>query len=99
MTVRVVATLEADPDQSAAAEIYFSTAFPLMEKAGGSVVEQFDVGDAVVGEKVGTSIMIIEYPDLAAVDAVFGSDIYASVIPQRDLAFKTYNINIIVSKE
>ena len=97
MTIRVVATLEPHPDEVAAMETYFGTAMPLLEDAGGKVIEQFDVSHAVVGQKVGTMIMIIEYPNLEAIDAVFDSEAYKAVIPTRDRAFKTYNINIITS--
>ena len=62
MTVRVVATLEPHPHEVAAMETYFGTAMPLLEDAGGKVIEQFDVSHAVVGQMVGTMIMIIEYP-------------------------------------
>lgn len=95
MPIRVVATIEIDPSEGDATDKYFNTTLPLLERVGARILEQFKVGDAVVGERLGETLMIVEYPNLEAVDAVFGSQEYRAIIPYRDKAFRKYNICII----
>lgn len=95
MTVYVIACLSVNPDANDDYQTYLSVALPLMEKVGGKVTQQFPVGDVVVGDKVAESIMVVEYPNLAAIDALFQSDEYKAIIPVRDRAFSTYNVSIV----
>ena len=95
MAIKVVATIALNQDAPDAIETYFQTAMPMLEKVGAKVLQQFTLGEAVVGEKVGETLMIVEYPDMQALDAVFGSAAYKAIIPARDKAFSTYNIRVI----
>ncbi|WP_323766726.1 DUF1330 domain-containing protein [Antarctobacter sp.] len=95
MSVYVIACLTVNPDHDDDYQTYISAAMPLLEKVGGQLSQQFPVGDVVVGKKVAETIMVVEYPDIAAVHALFESQEYQALIPVRDRAFSTYNISIV----
>ncbi|KHQ54979.1 DUF1330 domain-containing protein [Mameliella alba] len=95
MSVYVIACLTPDPEQMDAYQTYMATALPLLEKVGGKLSQHFPVGDVVVGEKPTEAIMVVEYPDIAAVHALFDSDEYQQLIPVRDRAFSTYSVSIV----
>lgn len=67
----------------------------MMKVHGGQLSQQFPVGDVVVGNKPAETIMVVEYPDIAAVHALFESDAYKALIPVRDRAFSTYSVSIV----
>ena len=95
MSVYVIACLTPNPDQVEDYQTYLSVAMPLMEKVGGKLSQHFPVGDVVVGNKPAEAIMVVEYPDIAAVHALFQSPEYLALIPTRDRAFLTYNVSIV----
>lgn len=95
MPLQVVACVTPNPDEPEAQKEYFSVTMPLLEQVGARIIQKFDMGDAVVGERVAETLMVVEYPSLEALDQVFKSDAYKSIIPARDKAFKTYNVSII----
>ncbi len=95
MAVKVMATIQINPDAPDALQTYFETTSPLLENVGARVVERFALGEPIVGESLGESLMIVEYPDLLAVDGVFGSEAYKAIIPVRDKAFLKYNICVL----
>jgi len=93
--IQLVASLAINPDEPEALAKYFSVAMPLIESAGGKVIQQIDLGEAVVGEPAGTTLMLVEYPDRESVMRVFSSKEYNDVIPYRDRAFTHYNVSLI----
>lgn len=95
MTVLVVACLSPNPEEGTALAAYFDVALPLIEEAGGRVVQSFDLDRALVGPKPADKMLIVEYPDMGTLDEVFQSDAYQAVIPQRDRAFSTYSVSVI----
>ncbi len=90
--IQVVASLTINPDEPEALESYFAAAMPLIENAGATVAQQIELGDPIVGETPSQLLMLVDYPSLDAVDAVFRSPAYQSMIPIRDRAFLKYNI-------
>lgn len=95
MTIQVVATIAINPDEPKALEEYFKVTMPLLEEVGAKVIQRFDLGEVVVGQAVAETLMVVEYPSLDALDSVFKSDLYKSIIPFRDKAFKTYNVSVL----
>lgn len=95
MSIKVVATIETDPDQQDAVDKYFSTVLPMLDGVGAKIVDRMEIGEVVVGKSLGASILIVEYPNMEALEAVFGSSTYKKLMPTRDLAFRTYNINVL----
>lgn len=95
MTVLVVGMVSVNPDEPDALAEYLRVTGPLLEQVGAKVVQTFEVGQSVVGDQMADSMMVVEYPSLDALDSVFGSAAYKSIIPARDKAFRTYNVSIV----
>jgi uncharacterized protein (DUF1330 family) len=94
MSVKVIALVTINEDQPMALAMYLAATGPLLDAVGAKILTRFRVQEAVVGQKPAQSVMIVEYPDRAAVDGVFGSQVYQDIIPIRDTAFSTYNVSI-----
>lgn len=95
MSVYVIACLTPNPDHPDDYQTYLERAMALLDRVGGKVAQHFPVGDVVVGTKPAETIMVVEYPDLAAVHALFDCDEYKALIPVRDRAFDTYNVTMV----
>lgn len=95
MVVRVLASIRINPAEQAAADAYLAAAMPLIASVGGEVVQQLDVADTLIGTQDGESLLIVEYPDMDAVERVFASDAYKAVIPMRDKGFAAYSVSIL----
>lgn len=95
MPIRVVALVTINPDEAQALQRYMDVTTPLLEEVGARIVQQAQVQNVVVGDEIAERLMVVEYPDLDALDKVFKSAAYKSVIPSRDKAFKTYNVSIL----
>ncbi len=95
MSVQVVACIAINPDEPEALQAYFDATLPLLEEVGARVLQRLDITDVVVGQKMGETLMVVEYPDLGALDRVFESDRYKAIIPMRDKAFSTYNVSVL----
>jgi uncharacterized protein (DUF1330 family) len=94
MTVTVVALVSINDDEPQALAEYFRVTGPLLEKAGAKIKKNFTVNEVVVGHRPAKTVFIVEYPSRAAVDMVFRSPEYESIIPVRDLAFTDYSVSI-----
>ena len=67
----------------------------MIEKAGARIVQQMELEEPVVGSLPGKILMMIEYPSHEALEGVFNSQEYKSIIPYREKAFLEYNICIV----
>ncbi|MEJ5218285.1 DUF1330 domain-containing protein [Cognatishimia sp. D5M38] len=94
MTVTVVALVSVNEDEPFALGEYFRITGPLLERAGAEIVKRFTVNEVVVGHRPAKTVMIVKYPDRAAVESVFGSPEYQSVKKIRDQAFSEYHVSI-----
>ena len=92
---QVLASLTMNPDHPEAVAAYFDVALPLIEAAGGKMIQRLTLGEQLVGDDIGKIVMLIEYPDRAVIDQLFESDAYRDLIPTRDKAFLQYNVSII----
>lgn len=97
MSVRVVACLSPNPQETDAMAAYFEVALSLISKAGGKVIQDYNIDQAIIGPKPADKVLIVEYPDLATLNAVFQSDAYQAVIPHREKAFTQYSVSVIGS--
>lgn len=93
VTVLAFVTIAEDAPDALAA--YFRITDPLLKRAGARIVKRFSIHDVVVGKRPAQTVVMVEYPSREAVDMVFGSPEYASVIKYRDRAFLDYAITII----
>jgi uncharacterized protein (DUF1330 family) len=94
MTVTVLALVAMAENQAAALSHYLDVTAPLMERANATIIKMFDLNEDVVGHQPAKRLIIVEYPSREAVDLVFSSDEYKSLIPTRDIAFTSYDISI-----
>lgn len=93
--VTVIALVTIAEDNPMALAEYFRVTGPLLERAGARITKRFQVNEAVVGGAPAQSVLMVEYPSRAAVDMVFGSPEYQSIIPVRNKAFLTYQVSIV----
>ncbi|MCT4557866.1 MAG: DUF1330 domain-containing protein [Pelagimonas sp.] len=95
MSIFVIGCVTVNPAEPDAFQHYLDVTSPLLEKAGARVIQQFSLENALIGEKPAEMIMIVEYPDMAAVDGLFQSPEYQAVIPVRNRAFSTYSVSMV----
>lgn len=95
MPLQVVACVTINKDEPDALAEYFKVTLPLMESVGARIVEKREIGPAVVGDSIGETLMVVEYPDYDALDRVFKSAAYKAIIPARDKAFLSYNVSVL----
>lgn len=93
--VTVLAFVTIAEDQPQALAEYFRLTGPLLDRVGARIVRRFAVTEAVVGRGPSRTVVIVDYPSRAAVDAVFLSPDYAAAIPARDRAFLDYAITVV----
>lgn len=95
MTVKLIAMTTLNPDEPKALDDYLAVAGPLTEKAGAKLLERHETLKVIHGEPVAKYILILEYPSVEAIETLFASDEYKSIIKVRDRAFTTYQVAII----
>ena len=70
---------------------YVEKANPLFEALGASAAKRMKVGEVINGD--GMAIVLVQdFPDKEKLSAMFASDEYQALIPNRDRAFKSMNI-------
>ena len=94
MAVTVVALVTVNDNEPWALGEYFRVTGPLLERAGAEIVQRFAVTEVVVGHRPAKTVVIVKYPDRAAVESVFGSPEYEAIKPMRDRAFLDYHVSI-----
>ncbi|MDC0738518.1 DUF1330 domain-containing protein [Cognatishimia sp. SS12] len=94
MPVTVVALTSINDDEPLALAEYLAVTGPLLARAGARILKRFTVNEVVVGHRPAKTVFIVEYPDRAALDSVFESAEYQSIIPARDLAFNEYSVTV-----
>ncbi len=95
MPVTVLALVTIAEDAPFELATYFRVTQPLMEKAGAKIIKRFTLNEMIVGREPAKTVIMVEYPNRAAVDLVFGSPDYQAIIPLRDIAFPTYQVSVI----
>lgn len=93
--VRVFAFVTLNEANPWALAEYFRVTGPVMQRAGARIAKRFPVIEPVLGRPPFSTLIIVEYPDRAAVDMVLASEDYRSAIPMRDMAFSSYAITIV----
>lgn len=93
VTLLAMTTLRAN--QTEALELYLSAVLPLVEKAGGKLIERYEVAETIVGESGPKFVSIITYPNEAALERVFQSKEYKAIEGVRESAFSSYSVHIL----
>ncbi|MGH1465800.1 MAG: DUF1330 domain-containing protein [Cognatishimia sp.] len=94
MTVTVVAMTSINEEEPMALAEYLRVTGPLLERAGAKILKRFTINEVVVGHRPAKTVFIVEYPDKAAVNSVFGSPEYRAIREIRDSAFTSYSVTV-----
>ncbi len=95
MSVKVLALVTINDSHPMALAKYLEVTEPLLASAGAKIEKRFVINEAIVGGRPARSAIIVDYPSRAAVDAVFQSEEYKSIIPIRDVAFLDYTVTVV----
>ena len=87
----LIATAVPNPENAEDMKTYVEKANPLFEALGGSAANRMKVSEVINGD--GMAIVLVQdFPDREKLLAMFASDEYKALIPNRDRAFKSMNI-------
>lgn len=95
MSVKLIVMTTLDPNEPEALNEYLAVAGPLTENAGAKLLERHETTKVIHGESVAQFIMILEYPSVEAIETLFDSQEYKSIIKARDKAFTSYQVAIL----
>ncbi len=95
VTVTVMALVTFAEDQRMALAEYLRVTAPLLERALARITNRFVIREMVVGVTPAQSVLMVKYPNRAAVNQVFDCPAYKSIIPVRDCAFLSCKISIV----
>lgn len=99
MTVFVLAMVTINEAEPYALSKYLDATLPLLDEVGAKIVQRFDVNEVVVGRRPAQSVIIVEYPSKEAMDKVFSSATYRSVLPYREKAFLEYHVSVVAGND
>lgn len=74
---------------------YLETVGPLIERAGGRLIDRSEVTEVLEGNTSAQFITTVKYPDRLAVAQVFDSDEYRKLRGTREQAFSRYDVYVI----
>lgn len=94
MAIKLIAMTRIKPGAEEALGEYMKVVGPLMQQAGATIVDRFEMNDNVVGSNEVQYLTILEYPDTATVSKVFDSDDYKSLENVKEQAFSYYQVNM-----
>lgn len=90
--VTIVISAVFNPDGMASAQGYMQRAIPMLIEHGGEIIRRVKAERAIVGARKCDAYLVMDFPSERAVDAAFGSDAYAEIVPLRDAGFKSMDI-------
>ncbi len=88
----LVVTAMPNPDNSSEMQAYLKGAMPLLAGAGGTLVKRLKVQGSLTGKPSFGMVMVMDFPDKAKIEAVFASESYAALVPNRDKGFSSIDI-------
>ena len=97
MPVQLVALTSLNPDAESDLETYLAVVGPLMESAGASIINRYQLSESIAGDNDFQFVTLVEYPDKASVHEVFDSDKYKSLTETKRRAFAKYQVNVIAA--
>lgn len=95
MSVTVVGHVRVNEDQQVALAKYLDIVRELLDRFGAEVLHRYRFEHEVNGEITGEMVVILRYPDLGAVHALFATPEYATAKAYRDQAFSYFRLSII----
>lgn len=89
-TCTLIATAIPNPENMGDVQAYMQKPGPLFDALGGSAANRMEVSEVIAGD--GRAIvMIMDFPDMDKLSAMFASDGYKAVVPARTPGFKNIN--------
>lgn len=87
----LIATAIPNPENMSDMKAYMEQAGPLFAALGASAPKRMKVQEVVAGDPAAI-VLVMDFPDRAAVSAMLASDAYQALIPVRSRGFKAMNI-------
>ena len=81
----IIATI--NPSETESLNYYMAEMNQLYSEVGAIPIDKYKVSETLIGEDQPNILAIIEFPNQEAIDKVFKSSKYKSLIPYRDKAF------------
>lgn len=95
MPVTVVEFVSINEDQPFALAKYLEITEPILKSVGAKIIKRYELDENAVGTNTTETVIVIEYPDRQAVNAVFKSEKYQKALPYREKAFSDYQVQIV----
>lgn len=95
MSITVVGHVRVKEDQQIALAKYLDIVRELLDRFGAHVLHRYRFENDVDGKTVGEMVVILEYPDLDAVHALFETPEYEAARAYRDQAFSYFRLSVI----
>ncbi|CAN5157047.1 hypothetical protein BH23BAC2_BH23BAC2_11320 [soil metagenome] len=83
-----------NPQEKEAFEHYSTSINVLYQEVGATVTDRFPILQAALGDEKPNFVIVVEFPNEQALQNLFSSEKYQSLIPAREKAFKKINVFI-----
>jgi uncharacterized protein (DUF1330 family) len=90
--ITLVVTAMPNPEEQESMQAYIQAVSPLLKAAGGEPVKRLKVQSATTGKPPHGIVLVMDFPDRAKLEALFASEEYAALIPNRDKGFASIAI-------
>ena len=87
----LVVTATPNPNEMESVQSYLKGVFPLLLSAGGRLVKRLKVNEVIHGNRSGMTL-VMDFESVEAINTLFSSEEYASLVPVRDQGFTEMNI-------
>ena len=92
----LVVTAVPNADEMESVQAYLQGVMPLLTGAGGQLVRRLKTAQVINGRPAGM-VLVMDFPSVDAVTAMFDSDAYQALVPTRDRGFCEMNILVTAS--
>ena len=93
MSATLVVTGTPNPSEMEAVQSYLKGVMLLLMGAGGTLVKRLKVAKVVNGRLSGM-VLVMDFPSEAAIEELFASDAYQTLVETRDKGFSEMNMLI-----
>ena len=93
MSATLVVTGTPNPSEMEAVQSYLKGVMPLLIGAGGTLVKRLKVAKVANGRPSGM-VLVMDFPSETAVEELFASDAYQTLVETRDKGFSEMNMLI-----
>lgn len=88
----LVVTAMPNPAEMEAMQAYLKGAGPLLMAAGGELIKRVKVQSAITGKPPHGVVLLMDFPDRTRVEAMFASEEYKALLPNRNKGFASIDI-------